>query len=138
MIDKQRQIQFPSNLQLLVKLHSTFHIPGSQHQMYTSIRGKIRGDDRYSLEFSIWMIASKLKLNLDKTKFILIGTESQQDKFMKCSPTKLLDQDVTPTDSARNLGVEFGKVFNFKKHIISKVDYATIIIIRDLRCLRSD
>ena len=56
---------------------------------------------------SDWMIASKLKLNSDKTEFILIGTKSQRDKFKKYFPTKLLDQDVTSTDSARNLGVEF-------------------------------
>ena len=65
------------------------------------------------------MIASKLKLNPDKTEFILIGTKAQRYKFKKYSPTKLVDQDVTPTDSARNLGVEFGKDFNFKKHIKS-------------------
>ena len=70
-------------------------------------------------DVSDWMIASKLKLNPDKTEFILIGTKSQ-DKVKKYFPTKLLDQDVTPTDSARNLGVEFDKDFNFKKHI-SKV-----------------
>ena len=49
-----------------------------------------------------------------------IGTKSQRDKFENYFPTKLLDQDVTPTDSARNLGVEFDKDFNIKKHI-SKV-----------------
>ena len=66
-----------------------------------------------------WMIASKLKLNPDKTEFILIGTKSQWDKFKKYFPTKLLDQDVTPIDSAQTLGVEFDKDFNFKKHIES-------------------
>ena len=55
-------------------------------------------------------------MNPDKTEFILIGTKAQRDKFKKYCPTKLLDQDVTPTDSARNLGVEFDKDFNFEKH----------------------
>ena len=71
-------------------------------------------------DVSDWMTASKLKLNPDKTEFILIGTKSQRDKFKKYFLTKSLDQDVTTTDSARNLGVEFDKDFNFKKHI-SKV-----------------
>ena len=66
---------------------------------------------------SDWMIASKLKWNSDKTEFILIVTKSQRKFFKKYFPTKLLDQDVTPTDSARNLGVEFDKDFYFKKHI---------------------
>ena len=81
------------------------------------------------------MIASKLKFNPDKTEFILIGTKSQRDKFRKYFPTKLLDQDVTPTDSARNLEVEFDKDFNFKKHI-SKVCRSCYYHIRDLRRLR--
>ena len=63
-------------------------------------------------DVSDWMIANKLKLNPDKTEFILISTKAQRDKIKKYFPTKLLDQDVTPTDSARNLGVEFDKDFN--------------------------
>ena len=74
------------------------------------------------------MIASKLKLNPVKTEFILIGTKSQQDKLKKYFPTKLLDQGVTPTELARNLGVEFDKDFNFKKHI-SKICRACIYVI---------
>ena len=68
-------------------------------------------------DVSDWMIASKLKLNPDNTEFILIGTKAQRDKFKKYSPTKLPDQDITPTASKV---VEFDKDFNFKKHI-SKV-----------------
>ena len=86
-------------------------------------------------DVSDWMIASKLKLNPDKTEFILIGTKAQRDKFKKYFPTKLLDQDVTPTDTARNLGVEFDKDFNFKKHI-SKVCRSCYYHIHHLRrCL---
>ena len=86
-------------------------------------------------DVSDWMIASKLKLNPDKIEFIPIGTKSQRDKFRKYFPTKLLDQDVTPTDSARNLGVELDKDFNFKKYI-SKVCRSCCYHIRDLRQLR--
>ena len=84
-------------------------------------------------DVSDWMIASKLILNPDKTEFILIGTKSQQDKFKKYFPTKLLDQDVTPTDSARNLGVEFDKDFNFNIYQKS-VDHATIIYMICVTC----
>ena len=81
------------------------------------------------------MKASKLKLNPDKTEFILIGTKAQRDKFKKYFPTKLFDQDVTPTDSARNLRVKFDKDFNLKKHL-SKVCRSCYYHIRDLRRLR--
>ena len=46
--------------------------------------------------------------------------------------TKLLDQDVTATDSARNLGVEFDKDLNFK-NFISNVCRSCYYHIRDLR-----
>ena len=85
-------------------------------------------------DVSDWMIAIKLKLNPDKTEFILISTKSQRDKFEKYFPTKLLHRDVTPTDSARNLGVEYDKDFNFKKYI-SKVFRSCYYHIRDLRRL---
>ena len=86
-------------------------------------------------DVSDWMIAGKLKLNHDKTEFILIGTKSQRDKYKKYFPLKLLVQGVTPTDSARNLAVEFDKDFNFKKHL-SKVCRSCYYHIRDLRRLR--
>ena len=81
------------------------------------------------------MIDSKLKLNPDKAEFILISTKSRRDKFKKYFPTKLLDQIVTPTDSAQNLGVKFDKDFNFNKHILD-VCRSCYYHIRDLRRLR--
>ena len=86
-------------------------------------------------DVSDWMIASKLKLPPDKTEFILIGTKSQRGKFKRYFPTKRFDQDVTSTDSAHNLGIEFDKDFNFKKRI-SKVCRSCYYHIRDLRRLR--
>ena len=84
---------------------------------------------------SDWMIAIKLKLNPDKTEFILIGTKAQRDKFKKYYLTKLLDQDEAATDSARNLGVEFNKDFNFKKHISKVCRSCYYHDLRDLRRL---
>ena len=83
------------------------------------------------------MIASKMKLNPDKTAFILVSTKinNNENFFLEIFPKKLLDQDVTPTDSARNVGVEFDKDFNLKKHKLYQIpaDHATII--PDLRRL---
>ena len=115
------------------------HLYADDTQIYLSLS---KTDPEMSLslvqqclqDVSDWMIASKLKLNPDKTEFILIGTKARE-KFKKYFPTKLLDQDVTPTDSARNLGVEFDKDFNFKKHI-SKVCRSCYYHIHDLRHLR--
>ena len=51
------------------------------------------------------MKSSTLKLNSDKTEFIIIGTKQQRHKLSTHFPVKLLDNDITPYDSVRNLGV---------------------------------
>ena len=56
-------------------------------------------------DISLWMISSKLKLNSDKTEFIIIGTKQQRHKLSNHFPVKLLDNDITPSDSVRNLVV---------------------------------
>ena len=69
------------------------HLYADDTQIYLSLSKK---DPEMSLalvqqclqDVSDWMIASKLKLNPDKTEFILIGTKSQRDKFKKYFPTK--------------------------------------------------
>ena len=63
------------------------------------------------------MRSSKLNLNPDKTEVLLFGTNSHRKEFMKHFPAKLLDQDITPTDSARHLGVVLDGGLNFRKHI---------------------
>ena len=64
-----------------------------------------------------WMRSSKLKLNPDKTELLLFGTKLHRKKIMKHFPAKLLDQEIRPTDSARNIGVVFDGGLNFRKHI---------------------
>ena len=58
-----------------------------------------------------------LKLHPDKTEFLLIGSKVQREKFPKCFPTRLLAHEVTPSPSARNLGIVFDNALNFKNHI---------------------
>ena len=78
------------------------------------------------------MSARKLKLNPDKTEFLLIGSRVQREKFSKCFPTRLLAQEVTPSPSARNLGIVFDSALNFKSHI-SGISRACYYHIRDMR-----
>ena len=48
-----------------------------------------------------------------------------REKFSKCLPTRLLAPEVTPSPSARNLGIVFDSGLNFKSHIsgISRACY---------------
>ena len=64
-----------------------------------------------------WMSTNKLKLNPDKTEFLLIGNERQRSKYLSMFPVELLGVKINPAKSARNLGVIFDKNFTFRSHI---------------------
>ena len=81
------------------------------------------------------MSSRKLKLNPDKTEFSIIGSKVQREIFLKSSPTRLLAQEVTPSPSARNLGIVFDGALNFKSHI-SGISRACYYHIRDMRRIR--
>ena len=54
-----------------------------------------------------WMSTNKLKLNPDKTEFLLIGNERQRSKYLSLFPIELLGVKINPAKSAWNLGVIF-------------------------------
>ena len=81
-----------------------------------------------------WMSTNKLKLNPDKTEF-LIGNERQQSKYLSIFPIELLGVKTYPAKSARNLGVIYDKNFNFRSHI-SAICSSCIYHIWDLRRIR--
>ena len=77
------------------------------------------------------MSSRKLKLNPDKTGFVLIGSKVHREKISKWFPTRLLAQEVTPSPSARNLGIVFDSALHFKSHI-SGISRACYYHIRDM------
>ena len=64
-----------------------------------------------------WMSTSKLKLNPDKTEFIIFGSKRQRDKLKACFPIDILGSPLSPVDSVRNLGVWFDSDFSLSKHV---------------------
>ena len=78
------------------------------------------------------MSTNKLRLNPDKTEFLLIGNERQRSKYRSMFPIQLLGVETYPAKSARNLGVIFDKNFNFRSHIFA-ICSSCIYHIRDLR-----
>ena len=82
-----------------------------------------------------WMATNKLKLNPDKTEFILLGTKSQRDKLAGFFPIDILGSKISPTDKARNLGVIFDADFSFSSHVVS-VCRSCFVGLRDLRRIR--
>ena len=82
-----------------------------------------------------WMADSKLKLNADKTEFLIIGTPKQHGKLDGFFPTCILSQNITPAAFARNLGITVDYNLNFRQHI-SQTCCCCFYHIRDLRHIR--
>ena len=64
-----------------------------------------------------WMSTCKLKLNLDKTEFIVFGTKRQRDKLKAYFPTTILGSPLFPAESVKNLGVWLDSDFSLTKHV---------------------
>ena len=63
------------------------------------------------------MSTNKLKLDPDKTEFLLIGNERQQSKYLSMFPIELLGVKTNPANSPSNLGVIFDKKNSPYAHI---------------------
>ena len=61
------------------------------------------------------MSTSKLKLNPDKTEFIIFCSKRQRDKLKACFPINILESPLCPDDSVKNLGVWFDSDSDFVK-----------------------
>ena len=88
-----------------------------------------------AMTVSAWMTGSKLKLNSSKTKFLLIGTKLQRQKFLNNLPCLILGSDTNPSVSAKNICVVFDSSLYFRKHI-SQTCRVCFYHIRDLRQIR--
>ena len=64
-----------------------------------------------------WLAASKLKLNPDKTEFIVFGSPAQQASLSHVYPVNILGNQLLPSSCVRNLGVLFDCGWSFSKQI---------------------
>ena len=63
------------------------------------------------------MFTNKLKLNPDKTKFILIGSKNNRKQLLPHFPINILGNQVSPAQSVKNLGVAFDSNFTFSDYV---------------------
>ena len=78
-----------------------------------------------------FMFTNKLKLNPEKTEFILIGSKYNHKQLLPHFPINILGNQVSPAQSVRNLGVVFDSNFSFSDHV-SQVIKSTRVHVRDL------
>ena len=77
----------------------------------------------------VWMIENRLKMNSDKTEFVLFGSRSQLDKC-KTKALNVDDTEVELVDRMKYLGVILHQNLNMKKHITTKCQTAMLNIQR--------
>ena len=83
----------------------------------------------------LWMSANKLKLNPDKTEFIVFGNKKQHAELASFFPTDILGNNLVPAVTVKNLGVKFDSCLNMSKQV-SEVIKGCYYHIRDLRRIR--
>ena len=120
--------------------HIKFHFYADHTQLYIHLSHKNASSALAKLNACLqdvqrWMSLSKLKLNPEKTKFIVFGSKAQRQKISSHFPASILGCLLHPVDSVRNLGVWFDTDFSFTEHvkITCKVCFLQM---RDLRTIR--
>ena len=81
------------------------------------------------------MSENKLKLNPDKTEFIVFGAKDRYKWLSDSFPVNILGNCLSPTDVVRNLGVLFDAKLCFTNHVNSVIK-SCFISLRDLHCIR--
>ena len=66
-----------------------------------------------------WMIKNKLKINDDKTEFLVIASANGHSKISSDNKLKVGNALIPPSSSARNLGVIFDDHMNMEDHVTS-------------------
>ena len=91
---------YTTSISKIITTHDVSHqMYGDDTQVYIELSQSDTHKSISSLsdcltDISIWMKSSKLKLNSDKTEFIIIGTKQQRHKLSNHFPVKLLDNDI--------------------------------------------
>ena len=100
-----------------------------------SIEKKVIAEQEKCLRsIRLWMSQNRLKMNDEKTEFMLIGHRAQLQKC-KTKQIKVGPSSVSISDHIKYLGVLTDTELSFKQHIISKSKIAALNL-RNIRCLR--
>ena len=70
-----------------------------------------------------WMDSVKLKLNLEKTEFIIIGDKPIKESLAPNFVVPLLQNNISPSVEVKNVGIIFDSDYSLDNHI-AKVCWA--------------
>ena len=102
------------------------HMYADDTQLYLSYKLSSPGDEAIAVarvqacivEVKEWMVVNKLKLNDDKSEFLVISSKQQRNK-VSVSEIQIGDCKVSSKLAARNLGVTFDAALSMDDHITS-------------------
>jgi len=121
-----------------------YHIYADDTQLYLCTDPKNPSSSLDQLRTAIsdirtWMITNKLKINDDKTEFLVI-TKPHLTSRMKDLKIKIGGHDIPATNSAKNLGVIFDQTLSMEKQInsVSRANLFHLRNISNVRRLLSD
>ena len=135
---------FTSPVGDLCKEHGIdYHGYADDTQNYHSFAPNVPGDQQKCInilescvsDIRIWMHTNQLKLNDDKTEFILIGTTQQLAKVSRDIAIRVGLDLIPATESAKNLGYHLDSTLNNITHI-NKLCSSLSLTIRRIRKIR--
>ena len=103
-----------------------FELYADDSQLYAAFSPKIESDEENAVtktencitEVRSWMSENKLKLNDDKTEFIIFGTKAQLKKI-NTSDIVVGDARIKSCECVRDLGAMFDSAMSMKRHVSS-------------------
>ena len=79
-------------------------------------------------KITAWCCHNSLLINPDKTKVLVLGTSKMLQRLPDDFHVTLIEKRITPTISARDLGIQFDSTLSFNEHIANTVSTCIAIL----------